>query len=38
MKNHASLKKINLLCPFCKMPVEEDLVTTDTGLYGFLEA
>jgi hypothetical protein len=38
MKNHASLKKIQLLCPFCKMTVQEDLVTTDTGLYSFLEA
>jgi len=38
MKNHASLKKIALLCPFCKVTVVEDMVSTDTGIYGFLEA
>jgi hypothetical protein len=36
MKNHANLKKALLLCPFCKAAVEEDMVSTDTGIYGFL--
>jgi hypothetical protein len=38
MKNHASLKKNHHLCPFCKVPIEEDMLTTDAGTYKFLEA